>query len=715
MKKTILFFICFLAYFNGIAQISSLKKSDILAKLLTQDQKKKASITSLSLPNPESTKLEQLSFSDFTAMHPDLQAKFPDIKTYRAVKGDIEYLIQRNGTKLSITAKEDQHLWELHQEGGEFSTFERVEDPEMTAHCGTLDIEHNSKNFRNKANAVAFSNGSTLRTYRLAIVVTPELYQAFGSSTTATLARINAIVSSMNTIYLRELSIKLELIAASANLVFTNTATDPIPTITGSPDNTRTTFSNMATQGILANNAYDIGLMLHYSGILPIPASNTGGASGIAYLGVVCDPGFKSGQLTSFFYGSGSNEISINNFVASIVRHEIGHQFGANHTFSGTGGNCVENQRGIAVEAGSGNTIMSYKGICGANNNLSGASNDYFHIVSVTQMLDYIETISCGTNTSTDNAIPVVANLSDFSIPKDTPFTLIGTATDANNANLRYLWEQTDVAVANDYGALGTTVGTGMYSAKNSTTAPLFKSISASRGSRIFPSLSYILNSANVAPDLQGEALPSVSRTMDFAFIVKDQVATGGAYAYKEMTVTVDATTGPFAITYPNTNIEVIKGLAFKCNWNVNNTNTLSANVDIELSEDGGESFPIVLKSDTPNDGEEFVTVPTTRLNSTVARIRVKSKNSTNGYFFDLTDTNFKIVTSCSSADLTTTKSGDASDLTIYNCAKVPTATDKLLVATGHVLSLANNLTVLKVTNNGQIKLNGNILTTTEP
>jgi len=58
----------------------------------------------------------------------------------------------------------------------------------------------------------------------------------------------------------------------------------------------------------------------------------------------------------------------------------MGHQLGANHTFSYT----IENN-GVSVEPGSGSTIMGYAGIT-ASYDVQSSSDDYFTHASILQI-----------------------------------------------------------------------------------------------------------------------------------------------------------------------------------------------------------------------------------------------------------------------------------------------------------------------------------------
>src|SRR5207244_180856 len=131
----------------------------------------------------------------------------------------------------------------------------------------------------------------------------------------------------------------------------------------------------------------------------------------------------------------------------------------------------------------------------------------------------------CATTTSTGNQTPTINAGPDYTIPKNTPFTLTATGGDADAAdvaNLTYVWEQIDAGGAfsnppyNDAGD------------PTPTTRPLFRPFSpTSNPSRTFPSLTYILNNANDPPDVvnglqTAEELPRIGRQLNFRATIRD-------------------------------------------------------------------------------------------------------------------------------------------------------------------------------------------------
>src|SRR5262249_12094305 len=137
-----------------------------------------------------------------------------------------------------------------------------------------------------------------------------------------------------------------------------------------------------------------------------------------------------------------------------MVAHEFGHQFGARHTFNGdqpAPNNCNSSNRNddTAYEPGSGSTIMAYGGLCGGLE-IQAFDDPYFHGMSLAAMADYLDHCGgCATTTSNNNTPPSVTppfpnSMLGYLIPGRTPFTLTASATDAEDTNLTFCWEEVD-------------------------------------------------------------------------------------------------------------------------------------------------------------------------------------------------------------------------------------------------------------------------------
>jgi hypothetical protein len=389
-------------------------------------------------------------------------------------------------------------------------------------------------------NVINFNtHGTQLRTYKLALLVTNGFYTAAGGNDAAVNAYIATIVNNINGIYEKEIAVRFVLVRpnnpATTNVFFNYSGSTDL-SVVHTEVNTR-----------YGNTNYDLGHIL-----LP-----TGG--GVAGLGVVCNSSFKGGGLSGV---SSPNDIL-------IFAHELGHQFDADHTFNGNGsGNCGAGNRGNndAYEPGSGNTIMSYANICSPDFfNLLGGKVSYFHTRSQTTMISYITSNGCGTITNTSNSAPVVTLNNAVTIPKSTPFSLTGSAIDADGDDLNYTWEQYDLAAVSDTGSLGNTPNASNSTAVNSTTAPLFRTRQSTNGTRNFPDISYVLNDANNPADNIGEDLPNVGRVMNFRLTARDNKAGGGGVAFKQVSVIVNGAAGPLEVSSFNAAATIAAGSLLEC------------------------------------------------------------------------------------------------------------------------------------------------------
>jgi subtilisin-like proprotein convertase family protein len=138
------------------------------------------------------------------------------------------------------------------------------------------------------------------------------------------------------------------------------------------------------------------------------------------------------------------------------------------------------------------------------------------------------------------------------------------------------------------------------------------------------------------------EVVPSVARTMNFALTVRDNRTPNGGQTNRDDMVVTTASVGPFLVSVPNTNVSWAAGSNQTVTWSVAGTTANGINaayVDILLSNNGGNAFPIVLASKVPNDGSETITVPNSV--GTTKRIMIRGYNH---IFYDISNTNFAIT-----------------------------------------------------------------------
>lgn len=443
-----------------------------------------------------------------------------------------------------------------------------------------------------------------LRTYRLALSSTGE-YSAFHGGTVAgVLAAMNTTMTRVNGIFERDFNATMVIVANNENLIFLNASTDPYD---NNDPGALINQSQTQCDNIIGNANYDVGHVF-----------STGGG-GLAGLGVICNNNNKGRGVT------GTNSPIGDPFDVDYVAHELGHQFGANHTFNNS---CSGNRNGsTAMEPGSGSTIMGYAGICGPNVQFN--SDDYFHAISIQEVSNYIN-FSTGNNcavlTSTGNNPPTANAGTDYVLPISTPFKLTANGSDPDGDVITYNWEQMNNEIVT------------MPPVASNAAGPAFRSYDPSADAfRYFPKINDIINGI----DDEWEELPSVSRTMDFRVTVRDNHQGGGCTEEDNVSLTFDASAGPFEVQAPNTTLTWLAGMSEAVTWDVANTDAAPvncANVNILLSTDGGFTYPVTLASSVPNSGTYNVLVP--NLSSTTCRVMVVCSDN---IFFDISNQNFEI------------------------------------------------------------------------
>lgn len=547
-------------------------------------------------------------------MAPSLAAKYPGIRSYtgRSLRNAEEHI------RFSMSHKGIESM-QVHADGRNSTFIQKVAG---TADQYLLyqrdDLSDMAKEFicytgsalekGAAVSAMKLVDDQMLRTYRIAISATGEYTQFHGGNVVDALAAINATLTRVNEVFERDLGIHLELVANADQVIFTDANTDPYEL------NLNSEVQETLTS-VIGEANYDVGHLFH--------EDNNAGNAG--FIGSVCRDNQKGSGYSSSLVPQGDV------YDLDYVAHEIGHQFGANHTWA------YESEgTDVQAEPGSGSTIMGYAGIV-QGNNLQPNGDDYFHYYSIQQITEYVKGISCGVATAIPDNPPVIIPAGDFVIPKGTAFVLTGNATDPDVTDvLTYAWEQIDVGVvsASSFGP-DNAIGANFRSLKP-TSSP----------ARYFPRLSEVikgnLTQTNPTINAAWETVSEIERDLNFALTVRDNVTGGGQVVSDLVNIRVLNNAGPFEVVSQQSGETYDAGSIQTVSWNVAGTNQGQVNaqlVDIFLSTDGGLSFPVQLADATPNDGTQEVLLPGLATNK--ARFMVKADDN---IFFAINSVDFTIL-----------------------------------------------------------------------
>lgn len=540
--------------------------------------------------------LEKFQVWENSNFAPELQAQYPDIRAYigKAADGStIHFSISPSGIQ-TMVLRPDRTAEFIEPYTKDRLTYVLFDSKTRTPNqlpfnCSTEDRAVNNGVIE-QLGTEARSNNQSYKTMRLALSCTGEYGQYHGGTVAGALGGMNATMTRVNGILEIDLAIHLNIIANNNLVVYTNASTDPYSPA-ASLDNWNLELQNTLTSTIGEAN-YDIG---HLFG-----ASGGGGNAGC--IGCVCVDNQKGSGYTSPSNSGPEGDF----FDIDFVIHEMGHQMGANHTFSHN----VESA-GVNVEPGSGSTIMAYAGIT-AGFDVQAHSDPYFTYRSILQIQTNMAPKTCPVSTPiTSNTAPVVTAPADFTVPSGTAYILKGLATDAEGDTLNYCWEQNNNASSAFDQAQSfcyeTKAGGPNYRSFNPKTTP----------DRYLPEYSKVLAGTL---STQWESVSTISRVLRFSLTVRDNHVGGWQTNTDEVLVTsalpFNGTTGvgPFRITSQNT-AGVLWGAAGTTQtitWDVNNTTSLpgSNEVNIKLSTDGGLTWGYTLAANTANDGTEVITVP---------------------------------------------------------------------------------------------------------
>ncbi|MAP80093.1 MAG: hypothetical protein CL526_03285 [Aequorivita sp.] len=568
----------------------------------------------IELPTNEGA-IERFRVYEASVMEPALQAQHPNIRSYVAQGIDDKSAVARFSVSnvgvhamISSVNFSTVYIDPYTQDRSNYIVYNRSQVPAnpdapvcLTQETEIMDMPGDNIN----------ADDGILRTFRLALASTGEYSQYHlnqqgipnGASDAvkkaAVLSAMNVAMTRVNGVYERDASLTMVIVADNEDIIYLNAGSDPYTNNNG----VAMLGQNQATcDAVIGNANYDIGHVF-----------STGGG-GIAGLRVPCVTGQKARGVTGLPSPIGDV------FFIDFVAHEMGHQFGANHTFNNSCGNNRNNS--TAVEPGSGSSIMGYAGICPPN--VQNNSDDYFTAISIQEIWNHIKTGQgqCAAQTPTNNLPPVADAGPNYTIPKSTPFILKGTASDPDGDVLSHCWEQMNPQVAQ------------MPPRNTSTTGPAFRTLDPdSSPDRYMPKLSTVLNGHTQST---WEVVPAVGRIMNFRYTVRDNVAGGAASASDNMLITVDGNSGPFKITSQNTPTTWTTQTTETITWDVAGTDAApvdSPTVDIWFSTDNGQTYPVSIALNVPNTGSAVINVP--NLNTTTGRFMIISSNN---IFYDVND-----------------------------------------------------------------------------
>jgi len=476
------------------------------------------------------------------------------------------------------------------------------------------------------------ANDQILRTFRIAISTTGE-YTNFwddgnagnGDAQEDALAQVVSTLNRSNEVFEVDMAVTFTLVTGT-EIIFPDAAIDPYTSSLNSE--LQSTLTSVVTE---AN--YDIGHLFTFG----ISDGNAG------CIGCVCVDGQKGSAFSSHsFTDNDGGPYMTDFFDIDYVPHELGHQMGANHTWSFT-----SEGTGVNTEPGSGTTIMGFAGITGAND-VQDHSDPYFHFHNIDQILDNLDARTCWTSTAITNNPPVVNAGNDYTIPQGTAFILKGASTDIDGGDTHtYTWEQIDNGVTTNTNFGPTKLTGATWRSRPPNTSP----------NRYMPILSRVIsgqltetNPLESVDNSTWETVSTIARDLNFALTVRDRSESNGVgqmpqSSFDTMTVTVDDSSGPFMVTSQTTNETWGIGSTQTITWDVANTNLApvnTSNVNILLSIDGGLTFPFTLASDVPNDGSHDVMAPI-GIGTVQARIIVEGAGN---IFYAVNNSNFTILLS---------------------------------------------------------------------
>lgn len=437
------------------------------------------------------------------------------------------------------------------------------------------------------------ANGGVLIELDLAVSATDGFRRLYDSSsnTTATQEVITNWVAELNSISVPSLSVRFRLVDTSGSLISISSG-DALSAADGNPG-TLLAANGSWLDSNLGTAEYDVGFVFG--------RVSSGGEIGGPTEGTFLPCGLNRGTA-GYLVVSEDSLMRMDGLAFSL--HHFFHAMGANNTYSSNAAFCGSDGRNAstAVEIDSGFSIMGLPTSCGGPG--SPPSALVLHSTTLDEVTNALNAApNCGQRTPVSNALPSIVLSPELGfIPRETPFLLTATASDADGDDLRFSWEQIDVGSIAEVPA------------GDAGDNPLFRMFeSAETPERLIPENRFGSNELELAP--------TTSRDIHFRLVASDVRLDGGAYRSAQTRVRVAAEHGPFVNTTPATAWTFPEA---EVTWSVAGTDQPPigcSDVEISVSVDRGETFEYVLTAQTPNSGSAIVEPPPVIENNAIVRV----------------------------------------------------------------------------------------------
>ena len=417
---------------------------------------------------------------------------------------------------------------------------------------------HINKESEEQTSTPTIANTPTLRVYRLAMYIT---YNAFSRTFKKDIQKVKQFWKDteafLNKVYMRDIGVKFELVD-DERLITTEPSEEKFKISHNS--SYVVGLSTQVINDLIGEENYDIGISISYT--------SSRGIRGLA----IIDGGYRASDKGA----------AVATPTKDVIAHEIGHLFGARHTFSGS----VSDPASEKTEYDRGQSIMSH-----------GVEREFFSLSSIQRIREkllqapYKRGITFASNPPKIDATKIKKT---YTIPKDTYFQFHIPATDPDSSQLLYMVQQRDVR-------LGEEVSIAQYAiVKPSEREPVTfsRAYSLKTGNEIANSWTPHQQAGTFTFWLGvSDALPEQNED----YIVQ--------YDLAETKVTVKEGI-PFHVTTQTIGKNYKVGDKLSLTWSVDNDIFKGTKVRILLSDDLGKTFKYTLAENIDNNGSYELTLP---------------------------------------------------------------------------------------------------------